>query len=232
MLSLLLAVTICCFGQGADSQAPDAGTTSPDLANRQCGDAVFLSAAPESGGGPRPYLRGGAILTIPYEWQGLDFAWGQGLYAAGGMEWDVAAQVLGQTRVRGELQYMYRQADFDEFRFDVFGRTQRFDGQFSFHSVLFNGLVLFNATDSVSQYIGGGVGFSYGILEVEEDDDDGLAPELQVTAGFLVRLRENVALEFGAGYTYAFHEIEEASGGSDVAAVGIFSANLGVRVRL
>lgn len=215
MLTILLAVMVCGGGNLADP-----------------GDPIYLNLAPDADQSARPYLRAGLLVSFPHEWEGLDFDPGFGAYVAGGFQWDIGRQSSGDTVLCADVQYKYRSADFEEIIFNPFGGFTEVDGSFTFHSVLVNGVLLLNATDLVAPYVGAGAGVSYGVLEVEDEDDDGLAPELQVMIGVLFRVRENIHAEVGASYTYAFHTLEDESGNSSSAAVDIVTANFGVRVRL
>lgn len=238
MIHLILAVLA--IGPGAMDGPVTPGFQAAPAAHAQAeptgpAEPFYLSLqAPAGNDGRRirPYLRGGGLFTFPFDadlGESVEFDYGYGLMAAVGVEGG------GNTRFRGELQYMLRMANAGFGISSPFGGFVSGDVDLTLHSLLLNGQAVFYANGTASPYIGAGAGISHGVLEVELDgeseDDSDTVPELQVMGGMLFRIRENLSLDIGLSYTYAFHEIESSAGAED-ADIDVVSASFGLTWRL
>jgi len=127
-----------------------------------------------------------------------------------------------------ELEYAYREADFDRFEFDdeisgLVDYSEGLDGGIEIKTLMANGFYNFNKESTYSPYVGAGLGIAWVDVKYEgfDIDIDGTEFAYQFMAGVDVAMSTNTSLLIGYRYlgtsdiSDSFEDVAEVSASID-----------------
>ncbi len=162
---------------------------------------VLFAASATSAMAQGAYIGASGGVTFIHE-SDVDSAFGSDdlSYDAGGT-FNVAAG-MKMNQMRGELEFGYKEADFDEFN-DVSA-----DGELSVMSYMLNGYYDFMPVSGFTPFLGAGVGFINGEFSSGGAEDDDTAFGYQLMAGASFRMTPAVNFDLSYRFQSAPNDFE------------------------